>query len=89
MTQDTLDDLTFGSDDPLGGLDTGPPAMDLFDGGRSVRDVHTERSELAQARDEATTADEVTLDFNEWRNNPDELDYPGIDTANADGSDIF
>lgn len=49
---------------------------DLF----NARRVHEERSELAQARDRATTADRVTGDFDQWAEAPNLFDFPGIDT---------
>lgn len=51
---------------------------DLF----SARRYHQgERSTISRARDEATDAQRVIGDFEEWSERPDELDFPGIDTT--------
>ncbi|PCR89431.1 hypothetical protein CP557_02095 [Natrinema ejinorense] len=46
----------------------------------NARQVHESRSERAQAIDESQKAP-ITTDFDEWADNPDELDFPGIDST--------
>jgi hypothetical protein len=47
----------------------------------SARRFHEERSEQAQARDEATDAERVVTDFEKWSESPSRLDFPGVDTT--------
>jgi len=48
----------------------------------AAQDEHFDRSERARANDAAKRA-AVTTDFPEWADNPDELDFPGIDTPST------
>lgn len=51
----------------------------------SARRFHDDRSQRAQARDEATTAQRVTGDFEVWSEKPGQTDFPGIDTTDDVG----
>lgn len=42
-------------------------------------DAHEDRSEKSQKRDEERRA-RVTTDFDQWKNDKDSFDFPGVDT---------
>lgn len=47
------------------------------------QEIHSERSKKSRETDEAFNAP-LTLDKEKWRENPDEYDYPGVDTIPRD-----
>jgi len=48
--------------------------------GETLQRVHESRPEIDQRIDEQRDA-KLTTDPEKWANNPDEYDYPGIDTG--------
>lgn len=56
---------------------------------RELREIHESRSERAQAADESQLAT-VTTDPTKWREDPDDFDFPGVDTpSGTDLTDIL
>jgi hypothetical protein len=49
----------------------------------SPLDIHTSRSAVSQGRDEAVRAEKVTTDPFEYAQNPDGMDFKGLDTPSG------
>jgi len=72
----------WGREDPETGEELDSPFLLEAKGsaGKTVEKLHEQRSEKERIADESFDA-EMTRDAEQWANNPDEYDYPGVDTV--------
>ena len=53
-----------------------------------ANEIHRKRSETSRRSDEEKTAP-LTTNLERWKDNPDELDFPGVDTSGGVGAPDF
>lgn len=79
MAGERLDRVARAQQFAMGGLLDGFGAATMFaKNKKEVQEAHENRSERAQKADERRAA-KLTLSPEKWKENPDTLDFPGVD----------